>query len=551
MNPLLGPPALLWVYNLAGEQVAVTGNPLDLTLDTRLDSSAELGFAIRADDPAAVVLNPDSILRYNEESFWRVTELDQERTGALGSLVVVTGEALWYELGDYVHIGNFFLGAVTAAEGLQQIIGPTKWTVGTVPTELTLFSIERVDQTALTLVREWAALTGYELDFDTTTRTVNMVPQVGADRGAGFLYGRNVTAIRRRIEQPEATVLWPFGANDLTIAGSNPTGLDYVENFDWYVSLGLTLEEARQLHTRTQVWVDSRFLGSLALYDAAVTRLQELAYPTISYEAAVVDLTDQTGIPEDYELGDTVKVTDELLGIDLTTRVVRLVKRPLEPAGDEVELSFLRPTTTGTGGTSSNARESSAGKLAVLIDEVEDSIIADTTTAWARIQLNVAGTATIVTGATFVAQVIPPDPTVWELYMAVDGETIGAPIYLDSSNAVNDELELSWPSYAEDLTEGSHTVEWIVRRLTGTGAIALNAGDARAWLLTQGAVGIGFGGSASQQITETIAEVTPDTLTASATIAPANALPAAAGETVTEITPDALTDNFLLEIPAP
>ncbi|MFG0329219.1 MAG: phage tail spike protein [Phycisphaerales bacterium] len=543
------PGPYLWLYDLSGDQVGVLEDVLELELEQRLQSTDELRFAVRGDHPYAAALKPGTVIRYAEDGqadlYYRVRELDQERTGARGVLFYVLAEALWYELGDLYKIGVFNLEAETPASALYWILTDTAWTAAVdQPADSTPHTLETADETVLAVLRRWAGITGYELAFDTEARTVQLTAAVGEDRGAGFIYGRNVTSIKRRAEPPKATVLYPFGANELTIESANPAGVQYVENFDWYTDQGLSLAEARALHTRVQVWVDERFLGAVALYDRAVERLAELAIPTISYEAAVVDIAHHGTIPETVGIGDPVRVIDELLEVDLVTRVVRLVHRPLDPAGDDIELAFLRKIAPMAGEGSSSGRTIDYGNLAVLVDNSAEQTIADTVTPWGSIQLSVAGTTTIVTGATLVGLASGSGTLRNEL--TVDGVTVGEPI--DVAFTDGQQVEASWPSFSADLPEGSHLVQWRAYTVAGVGTVDLEDGGARAWLLTQGAYGVGFAGGASQFITEGAPAIVPAAVTDTLQLTDIGApdQQPAPSETAPAITPASATAAFTI-----
>jgi phage minor structural protein len=541
---------IIWVSNLRGEQVGAISELQNLELEERLQSIDELRFIVRADDPAAAFLIPDVGLRYAEagqpDRFYRVAEIDQVRTGTASALITIRADALWLELNDDTLVGLFGIGAATPAEGIGLILATSPWAAGTVPIDTTTNTIEASDQTVLSVLRQWAAVTGYELSFNTAARLVNLVTAVGDDNGAGFAYGRNVSAISRRHDPPIATRLYPFGAGGLTIESASPGSLNYVENYDYYLAAGLTLTEARDLHTREQVWVDERFLGAVALYDRAVERLAELSAPTVSYEAAVIDITKATGIVERYAVGDTVKVNDQLLGLDLTTRVVRLIRRPLDPRGDDIELAFLRSTSADT---PASARPLDYGATTVLVGQSDGSeVINDTVTAWASIQITVVSVATIITGATFIGTATGSGTIRHEL--TVDGVPVG--LYYDTPFTNGQRVEHSWPSYAADIAEGSHVVQWRANRVAGTGTVALADGSARAWLSTKGASGVGFGGGTSQYITESAPYIAPTALAAEDIYAETGVnLEVTPSAVLTLVNETPVTDTFTIELDPP
>lgn len=312
---------------------------LNLWHDERLDDSERLGFEIPANDPKAYLLAVDHEVRWLGRRFF-VTEIEDTRDGT-EARTSVECNALWYRLADPTYVGSLDLSEVTTAAGLETILDGTGWTVGARTTSSSaLFSLEQQDATRLALVRSWALVTGTLVVFNTDEQTVDLVTERGADRGVSFRYRRNLRRIRRRVRPPAATVLYPYGADGLTVAGLNG-GSESIEDFSFYTDQGLTLEEARARFTRSRVWSDSTFIVDADLLAAAELRLAELAAADVRYEMDVIDLSELTGVAESVSIGDTVRVVDEVLGANLTTTVVRRRQYPLEPWRDEVELGTL------------------------------------------------------------------------------------------------------------------------------------------------------------------------------------------------------------------
>jgi phage minor structural protein len=344
---------LLWLYDVAEARVAALADPAGLELDERLQESETLRFSVPADDPKADYIDNDRVVGYRSRRY-RITELTAVRAGS-SVRYDVAADALWIDLLGFPSIETNIVGA-TISQGLEAILADTNWTAGAVEGDGGNFSIDiNLDGTALALLRAWAGMTDRELVFDTNGRTVELVIAQGADRGMGFRYGRNLISVTRKSEPPLATRLYATGGGDLDISGVHPDGLPYVDDFSYYTDQGLSLPAAQAAYLKVLRWSDERYLLALNLYDAAVAKLARLSQPTVSYELAVVDLADLTATNEQVELGDIVRVDDAPTGIELTTRVVRKVTRPLEPARTAVELSFLQPgiDTLSTGGTSS------------------------------------------------------------------------------------------------------------------------------------------------------------------------------------------------------
>lgn len=333
----------IWTHDLAGVQTGVITTMKDLEIDIQLEGPETLYFTIRADDPKAYLLVEDTDLKWRDRRYF-IREIVKRRSGS-EIYIEVEADATWLRLVDMVHVGSLNIVTEPTA-GLAAILSGTGWALATPDPAVddgTEFALEAVDASVLDLIRKWAKICSLEVVFDTAAKTVGLARQVGAHLGIGFRYGRNVTEIERRANPPIATRLYPFGRNGLTIAGVNG-GLPYLEDLSFYTDAGVDPAVAAERYTRDQVWSDESFARDIDLKEAAATRLARLAAPRVSYKAKVIDLSQQTGLQEAlFEVGDYVRVTDEPLGFDISTRVVRYQRFPLEPIRNKVELSYLRP----------------------------------------------------------------------------------------------------------------------------------------------------------------------------------------------------------------
>lgn len=490
---------LVWVYTLAEVRYLPVHDLDDLTVEDRLGDLETLTFRMRADDAKAFAVLPDRLTSYADR-FYRIEELRQFRTGS-APMVEVYCEARWMDLGKVSRAGSFSVLGVSAADGLDDILAGTGWTGAIDPVDVDLYSMEDLDASVLSLVRRWAGIVGREVEWDTETKTVTLVPSIGTDRGVGFRYGHNLREVDRRYRPPVATRLYPFGANDLEVTSVNPTGLQFVEDYSWYTAQGLTLAQAKALYRKDQVWVDTRFLLALNLYDAAVRRLASLAQPVISYELSVADFSKLTSsTADDVELGDTVRVRDASFVIDVATRVVRLRTKPLRPQDNEIELDYLQPGLSEVADPE-QSRSIDYGEIAVLVDANALALtVTSVTTILASIQITSTGQATIVAGGTIKGTATGTGTVRWSL--AIDG--IDEVPTFDFAFTAG-QVEMSWPTFATGIDASStKTITWRGRVVSGSGTIAVAIGEGRGWILTRGAVGIGVNNSPNQSIEETL-----------------------------------------------
>jgi len=300
------------------------------------------------------------------------------------------------------------------------------------------------------------------------------------------------------------------------------------------------------LYRKDQVWVDTKYLLGINLYDAALVRISRLAQPIISYAVDVATLSEQTALAEgDYVTGDTVPVTDTEFGIDLTTRIVRRVRHPLSPQDDSIELEFLRPGLSDSDLTLSQ-RGTDYSSMSVIVDNNDDEMTFSpgSTKAWAEITLTVAGTTTPVMGGTFVGTATGTG--VLDVYATLDGADIGQRISVSFTDG--EQVEVSWPTFVADVAEGTYVIDWRAVVSSGAGSVTLPIEAGRAWMLVRGAVGIGFATSPNTQVTETVTALAPldamsEGVTATVT---SDIISVSASNEITAVNLDPITADVLL-----
>lgn len=493
---------LVWLYGLDGARLLPLHDLAVLEVEDRLNDLETLRFTIRADDPKARFVSADQLVEY-EDRIYRIEEIEELREGRI-ALVKVYAEAAWMDLGKRSRPDVFTILAKTVADGLDDILEDSGWTSGTTPSIGTLFSMEDIDATVLQLVRRWAQISGYEIEWDTVNRTVGFVEQIGEDRGIGFRFGYNLLAVERRFRPPIATRLYAYGANALDIVDANPLGEEYLEDYSFYTEQGLSLAQARNLYRKDQVWVDTRFISSVNLYDAALRRIQQLARPLIAYELKVAELSRLTSSPaDDVNIGDVVRVRDRDFDLDLTTRVVRLIRDELEPQRNEVELDYLEPGLGVAVDTAGTGRSIEYGQITILSDANPfGTSVGFSTNIWASIQITVTGNSVVVIGGTFLGRANGSGTV--RFNATVNGAPIGGDYELDFVDG--EVVEFSWPTW-QDIAEGSFIVDWRARVVDGTGFITVQPQEARGWLLARGAVGVALGGNPNRFIVEEVGRV--------------------------------------------
>lgn len=343
---------IIRVYDLHGNLAAYLENAKNIYTDDFLNDKSILYFEMPFTDPKTKLIQYDAELIYKNRRYI-VTEINDGMEENGDFPFSVTAELCYIELINKI-FPTFEINAETPRDALEKILAGTVWKVGIIEPdyETELISMKESRKTALWLVRQAAKIVGLEIQWDSMNRVINLVKRIGSNRGAGFRYRKNLKSVKRTITPPQATVIYPYGKNGLTIAEVNG-GKDYIENYEWYISQGLSLEEARKKYRKEYILEDDRFMlaGNLKRY--AEDLLKEVAFPRISYQVTVLDLSAITGLEEDrFYLGDDVSIYNEDLNLDVTTRILRMKVYPQEPWRNEVELGFLEP---GLGDVSSGS----------------------------------------------------------------------------------------------------------------------------------------------------------------------------------------------------
>ncbi|KIP21141.1 Phage-related protein [Anoxybacillus ayderensis] len=334
---------IIRVYTLDRRLAAYLENAKNIYTDDFLNDKSILYFEMPFNDPKTRLIQYDGQLVYKNRRYI-VTEIEDgmDENGQFN--FAVTAELAYIELLNRV-FPAIEINTEELRTGLEKILNGTGWKIGIIETgyEDEIFSLKESRKTALWLVRQVAKILGLEIQWDSMNRMINLVKRIGSNRGASFRYRKNLKSVKRTITPPEATVIIPYGKNGLTIAEVND-GKNYVENYDWYVSQGVPLSEARQKYRKEYILEDERFIlpGNLKRY--AEDMLKEMAFPRISYQVSVLDLSAITGLEEDkFYLGDDVRIFNEDLRLDVTTRILRMKVYPQEPWRNEIELGFLEP----------------------------------------------------------------------------------------------------------------------------------------------------------------------------------------------------------------
>jgi phage minor structural protein len=341
--------AFVYTYGLDGTQTGVLADFIDIWTDERLDEADELHIILPGDHPHNALIIEDQELRFQSKRYY-VDSAETERRGSQITLHV-KAFALWYRLTESTLLGTLGFDDQPIINGFSVIMlsgdsgdgMASHWGLtydGDIP--ITQYSREFTDISVLRAMRDWAVTTGTFLKFDTEMQNVHVASRAGIERGIGFRYGRNVSGVKRIARAPSVTRLYAYGADGLTLEGI--TGRQYIEDYSWYTNMGIPLAVAREKYMKSRVWTDTSIVDQDTLYAGAQARLAAGSQGQLSYQMTVADLSEFLGVTERFQVGDTVRVADNPLAVDVRVTLTRAVRYPLKPSRNQVELSYLQPT---------------------------------------------------------------------------------------------------------------------------------------------------------------------------------------------------------------
>lgn len=186
------------------------------------------------------------------------------------------------------------------------------------------------------------------VEGNTIHRTLRVTSKVGRDNGKRFSYRKDMTKVTRTVNEDDiVTRLYPFGKGDevgdgygrrIDISEVNDGKL-YVEDVAAQRAYGYRGRPFSAVKNYEEI-TDKTALKAEALRD-----LEELAKPSVTYEASVVDLKSYGFDYEGVEIGDTIRIRDKELDLALVGRVAEMEVDPDGMNETTLKLGSLRPST--------------------------------------------------------------------------------------------------------------------------------------------------------------------------------------------------------------
>lgn len=335
------------VYDKFDEQykglgLAVLENAQDVRVYEKLNGEHTLELVLPRDDLKWEYIQTDNFIKVDGHLYIiRATEEQRDSNGKL--LSNIQCEHIFFELLDeYIQYKELI--NTTAQTALVDFLTGTRFTANAVSVQGNR-DLEVEDVTVVAgineMLKEWACemkcagLPGADGKF-----LVTLLPERGQNNGVQIRYRKNLKSIKKTTDaRGVVTRLYPYGKDGLGIEGAtqNKSGLSYIDS---------RINDYRIPKKGSITFNDIEDPDEL--YKAALEHLATVDTHRITYEVDMLELKAlaEYGDIEGIQLGDTVRVIDEELGIDVFARVVEYERYPFDPWHSRVVLANFRPGLT-------------------------------------------------------------------------------------------------------------------------------------------------------------------------------------------------------------
>lgn len=291
----------------------------------------ELVFNISVKDPSYASILEESIIRHEQP--YLVKAIDGSGTSAKVKCQINVDDLKEDMLLDYTN------SSATAGDTIRGVL-PSGWNVNDHAGKTQRRTISGEAYTPLEVIQACVDTYGIVTRFDVAAKTVHLyAPDSFHPVGAFASRELNLKEINFKGKSSDfATRLYASGKDGMTFASING-GKSYVEDHSYSDKVV------------SAYWSDERYTIAENLLADAKAKLKEMAVPSRSYECNVYDLAkvdpDKYSY-QDFGLYQVVQLIDDRKQTCIAHQVVEYTYYPEHPEQNEITLSTVAPTITGT-----------------------------------------------------------------------------------------------------------------------------------------------------------------------------------------------------------
>nr|DAG50411.1 MAG TPA: tail protein [Caudoviricetes sp.] len=321
---------MIELYNSAHVHVAslekVDGQHVRRTLS---DGDENLEFSYPRKAAAEVEIKTEGYVR-TERQEYVIKSVDRKTRATMTSVAAALNiEALE----GTVFLNGFETVEKTIQECMELALADTGWRCSVAEGITKRRTIRAEDDTtAWEIVKDVVSTYKVEIRIETLEKCLYFSTKRGQDKGVYFYERLNLRSLGvKESSYGFFTKIIPIGKDGLHLWVGEK---DYIENHQYSPK------------TITAIWRDERYTNTTSLYDDAVARLEEASRPVMAYTGDVVDLAKQSEkyAVLDYDLGDTVILASESIGVWIKQRIVQLDEYAGHPEKNKAEFSNVPQT---------------------------------------------------------------------------------------------------------------------------------------------------------------------------------------------------------------
>ena len=321
--------------NFSGYGLAVLEKAYNIQIKHVINGEYTLSFILPRTDPKWAYVQEENFVMVEGQLF-RIRTFNEIRDSNGRLLSNIQCEHVWYDANDCKFIPNFEMIGETPEVILTAAFAGTRFVVGTVDPDLPKTDIFLSKTNPAAIVNQLVENVGGELVRN--NYTVGLRKRIGNNNGVEFRTGKNNVEIRKSTDSRSlCTRLYPYGQDDLDITSVNNgvAYLDsqYINNYDYI----------HERHIDYRDIADPEELKNKALAEFSTQDRDGIDKPKVTYEISIVELKKLSGYQfEAFNLGDTVRVIDEDLNIDVNARIMEYEYYPYEPQRSRVVLANFK-----------------------------------------------------------------------------------------------------------------------------------------------------------------------------------------------------------------
>lgn len=461
---------VIYLVSMSGEILAPLSKQADWELEEVKKSTNRLIVDIPLKDGLSVTTDQELLFRGK-----RYVISEVKRSRATATLELSADEAQ-VELADR-NIKKFSLKKAQLEVAMKRAVLGSKWEIGTVAFDSKEYYAELENKSSMYCLTFLESQSGGLLVFDSVNRVVSLIKPEEAVPDKTFRYKQNMEDIDKTEVQPQATIIYPYGKEGMSIASVN-NDIPYLEDFSWYTDLGVDIKEARLKYSKEYVWEDSRYIFAGNLLNDARKKLATMSHPQINYtiKASGIDA-------EDLSLNEAVYVVDEELGVKLKAIVTkrRICK---DRSRNEIELDYMPNSLTdifdeeGAGDSSGNTSEIAIFQVKnpsrVSLNTVPNKVLSASVTVYTATSFDVGLSIVVECAGTGII----------EGYFMMDGEKLPTQIKQTVSGA--GWVTIGLPFIITQIQEGTKYLDFY---MTYTGTAYIQPERAEMFVKSTGAYG--------------------------------------------------------------